>query len=237
MPVALLEADSCEFPAVEQADDDLGGLLAVGGDLSVERLKCAYSSGIFPWYSEGDPLLWWSPPQRCIIEPEQFHCSRSLYKKVRKGGFYLRYNSCFETVVSNCARRGTVTRNQDSTWILPAMRRAYQALHHRGIAHSVELWDDQQLVAGLYGVQVGALFCGESMYSDIRDGSKLLLYYFCQDLSGAGFSALDCQISNPHLLSLGATTESRQQFIARLSAASQLDRAWPPQAEADNLTQ
>jgi len=236
MPISLLQTDDCSFPAVEQADDEIGGLLAVGGDLSVDRLRSAYRSGIFPWFSEGDPLLWWSPAERCIILPQQFHCSRSLTKKIRNGHYTLTSNREFKQVVSACARRGSVTRNQDSTWIVPAMQHAYSELHQSGDAHSLELWHEDKLVAGLYGVQVGALFCGESMYSDTRDGSKVLLFGLLKALADAHFSALDCQVSSHHLLSLGATTEPREHFINRLEAARDRPLAWPLGDSAVRLT-
>ncbi len=226
MAIALLD-EQLWFPPLSDADDELGGLLAVGGDLSVARLQLAYQSAIFPWFSDGDPLLWWSPPERCIILPEQFHCSKSLAKRVRRGGYTVTSDGAFEQVVAACARRGIVTRNQDGTWIVPAMQAAYAALHRAGSAHSIELWQDNQLVAGLYGVQVGGLFCGESMYSDVTDGSKLVLYHLCRALAAAGFSALDCQLHNPHLESLGAIGEPRAAFLARLQRARATACRWP----------
>lgn len=227
MAITALAPHHCQFPPLAEADDSVGGLLAVGGDLSVTRLRTAYRSGVFPWYNEGEPLLWWSPPERCLLLPERFHCSRSLAKRLRRGDLTVTTNQAFAEVVGGCARRGRVTRNQSATWITAAMRHAYQQLHQCGDAHSVELWQSGNLVAGLYGVQVGALFCGESMYSDLRDGSKALLYYLCQALLEAGFVALDCQLSSPHLLSLGATVEPRQQYIERLEAALRAPRPWP----------
>lgn len=226
MAIALLD-EQLWFPPLSDADDELGGLLAVGGDLSVARLQLAYQSAIFPWFSDGDPLLWWSPAERCIILPEQFHCSKSLAKRVRHGGYTVTSDRAFDQVVAACARRGHATRNQRETWIVPAMQAAYSALHSAGSAHSIELWHADKLVAGLYGVQVGAMFCGESMYSDVTDGSKLVLYHLCKALAAAGFSALDCQLHSPHLESLGAVCEPRAAFLARLGAARSSASGWP----------
>lgn len=226
MAIILLD-EQLWFPPVSEADDELGGLLAVGGDLSLARLQLAYRSAIFPWFSDGDPLLWWTPAERCILLPEQFHCSKSLAKTVRRGGYTVTTNRAFEQVVAACARRGTVTRNQDDTWIVPAMQAAYTALHRAGSAHSIELWYGDELVAGLYGVQVCGLFCGESMYSDVTDGSKLVLYHLCRALAAAGFTALDCQLHNPHLASLGAICEPRAAFVERLQQACAQEYSWP----------
>lgn len=209
----LLDDRNPRFPSASQALADPEGLLAVGGNLEPDTLIQAYSSGIFPWYSAGQPILWWSPNPRCVIEPAALHVSRSLARSLRRYAWRFTVNGAFEEVIHHCA---TVRADTDGTWITPEMIHAYTRLQRLGIAHSVEVWLDGKLVGGLYGVRVGALFCGESMFSLITDASKLALRHLCQLCDGAGIQLIDCQLPTPHLLSLGARTLSRTDFLARL---------------------
>lgn len=207
---ALLDKGEPVFPDPEQADDE--GLVAVGGDLSVERLLVAYESGIFPWYDSGLPPLWWSPNPRAIIEPENLHISRSLRRTLRGGGFEVSANSAFVDVMRACA-----ARRKGGTWILPEMVRAYAALHELGHAHSIEVWKEKKLVGGLYGVQRGGLFAAESMFHRVRDASKVALVVSVQSLFQAGIRLFDVQLLTPHLRSLGAREISRVEYLERLS--------------------
>lgn len=204
------------FPALTDANED--GLLAMGGDLKVNTLVSAYSQGIFPWYNEGQPILWWSPDPRLVIFPSKMHVSRSLKKLVRQEKFELRCNSDFEGVLNGCALRG---QNQPGsptadTWISPEMHDAYLHLNQAGYAHSIEAWHNQKLVGGLYGVVLGSVFFGESMFSAVNNASKVALYGLCQWLMKKKFSVIDCQIANDHLLSLGAEEIPRNDFCQYL---------------------
>ncbi|MDA3832462.1 MAG: leucyl/phenylalanyl-tRNA--protein transferase [Spirochaetales bacterium] len=199
------------FPPVYLAEDD--GLLAVGGDLSVERLLLAYSLGIFPWYSAGDPILWWSPSPRMILFPAAFHCSRRLTRTLRQGKFTVTFDQDFRNVIQACAgpRRG-----QDGTWIVDDMIEAYCLLHEQGWAHSVECWQDGQLVGGLYGVSLGGVFFGESMFSVVADSSKVALAHLVTKVKEYHFDLIDCQMNTPHLTTLGATEIAGAEFSALL---------------------
>lgn len=208
-----LTQDVSYFPPIESALDDPDGLLAIGGDLSAERLISAYEHGIFPWFGSGDPLLWWTPSERAVIQPQHFQASRSLRKYVRKTGYRVSLNHCFHQIISNCAN----LRGADQTWISPEMMKAYCELHDRGRAHSVEVWRDDQLVGGLYGVRVGALFCGESMYSLETNASKTALWAFSDHFHTHGGQLIDCQIMTQHLKSLGAIPMIRSDFITMLN--------------------
>jgi leucyl/phenylalanyl-tRNA---protein transferase len=181
------------------------GLLAAGGDLSVERLVAAYELGIFPWYSEGDPILWWSPNPRNVLLPGTLRISRSLRKRVRKCEFEVSFDTAFDAVISACA---APRRDSEGTWISLEMQSAYAALHARGIAHSVECWQHGEIVGGLYGIAIGSVFFGESMFSRVSDASKVALVHLCAH----PFSMIDCQLTNPHLSSLGAQSIARAQF-------------------------
>ncbi|MEM8548310.1 MAG: leucyl/phenylalanyl-tRNA--protein transferase, partial [Pseudomonadota bacterium] len=175
---------STVFPPLSAALDEPNGLLAAGGDLSPERLLAGYQRGIFPWYSEGQPILWWSPDPRMVLLPGQFHASRSLRKHYRQRGWVLTVNTAFTAVVQGCARP---RRGEDGTWITPAMIAAYQTLHSLGWAHSFEVWLDDTLVGGLYGVAIDRVFFGESMYSSVTDASKIALWQATASLTQAGF--------------------------------------------------
>jgi len=201
------------FPAVDTALRDPDGLLAVGGKLSSARLLSAYRQGIFPWYSVGQPVLWWSPDPRCVLLPTQLKVSRSLRKTQRKGWFTITLDQAFDAVIDQCA----MPRSDDEgTWITPAIKRSYGTLHQLGIAHSVEVWRDQELVGGLYGVALGKVFFGESMFSRVSDASKIGFVALATQLDRWGFPLIDCQVHSNHLESLGATTIPREVFTTLL---------------------
>ena len=204
-----------DFPDVELALRDPDGLLAVGGDLRVERLLAAYAQGIFPWYSEGQPILWWSPDPRMVLYPEQLKVSRSLRKILRKNLFEITLDTAFENVIRHCAKQPRP--GQNGTWIMQEMIEAYLRLHKAGYAHSVEVWHDNQLVGGLYGVSLGKLFFGESMFSLRTDASKVAMFYLCELLKSWQFKLIDCQVYTAHLASLGAKLIPRKQFTQQLS--------------------
>ena len=187
------------FPDPALADPD--GLLAIGGDLTADRLKNAYANGIFPWFSEGDPILWFAPHERCVIFPEMVNVSKSMRKLLHSGMFRITWNQTFEQVIRSCAEVDRTKQGQEGTWITDDMQQAYINLHKLGMAQSVEVWHDNKLVGGLYGVVVNKVFCGESMFSLMSNASKAALISLCQ--SGQ-FELIDCQLPNPHLMSLGA---------------------------------
>jgi len=202
------------FPPVESALRDPNGLLAMGGDLSVERLLDAYRLGIFPWFNPGEPILWWSPDPRMVLVPQEIRVTRSLAKRIRNGGFELRVDTAFADVMRACSapRDGAL-----GTWISPAMVAAYTRLFDAGYAHSVETWHDGVLVGGLYGVAIGRMFYGESMFSRMPDASKAALVHLARQLQQWNFGLIDCQMETPHLASLGARTMPRTVFTARLA--------------------
>lgn len=222
MPVYRL-TDHVSFPPVHHAES---GLLAVGGDLSEARLLLAYRSGIFPWFSEGEPLLWWSPDPRMVLFPNEFHCSRSLARVIRKGAFRVSVDQAFEAVIRACG--DTPRPRQDGTWIVPEMVKAYTALHRRGHAHSIECWEGDELVGGLYGVALGGAFFGESMFSWRDNASKVAMFALVRAALAWGITLIDCQMSNPHLTRLGAREIPRAQFCPLLYAS--LEHRLPPQA-------
>jgi len=207
----LLSKEIC-FPHPRLANSH--GLLAVGGDLCESRLILAYRNGIFPWYSEGEPLLWWSPDPRLVLLPNDFHVSRRLKRTIDKGTFELTFDTAFMEVVEGCAAR----RNESSgTWIVPEMVKAYQNLHDIGIAHSVEVWQEGALAGGLYGVSLGGCFFGESMFSKISNASKVALWALVEFLKMRNFDLLDCQVTSEHLVQLGAKEIPRTIFLANLA--------------------
>jgi len=212
------------FPPPHLAEPE--GLLAVGGDLSPKRLLLAYSSGIFPWYNEEDPILWWSPDPRCILEPADFRMSRSLSKVLRRNRFVVTCDRDFPAVIEACA---AVRREAgEGTWLTPALQRAYLRLYQLGYAHSVECWRAGHLVGGLYGICLGRCFFGESMFHRETDASKIALSGLCDLLQGNRFEMIDCQIANPHLLSLGAREIPRDEFLDRLLHAGVTPSTMPP---------
>ena len=208
-----LSASDTRFPAVERALAEPDGLLAMGGDLSVERLLSAYNNGIFPWFNDDDPLLWWSPSIRAVFAPHTLKPNRSLLKVLRRGRFTFSVNCAFSQVIAHCA----APRNKQSgTWISAQMQQAYLLLHQQGHAHSVEVWQQEKLVGGLYGLQIGALFCGESMFNLQPDTAKLALVMLQHHLQTATAGWIDCQMPNPFLLQLGASKMSRQDYLQLL---------------------
>lgn len=214
------------FPPLDHALDEPNGLLALGGDLSVERLVEAYGHGIFPWYSTGQPIMWWSPDPRAVLEPAHLHVSRSLAKRVRNAGFTMSFDEDFAEVVRACAAPRAYA---DSTWITDEMHDAYCALHAHGIAHSVECRLDGALVGGLYGVALGRMFFGESMFSTVTDASKVALVALCRWLEAWDYALIDCQMDTAHLRTLGARTVARSDFAQTLRAlvvASPAPHAW-----------
>jgi leucyl/phenylalanyl-tRNA---protein transferase len=205
-----------DFPPVEQASSD--GLLAVGGDLRPERLLNAYRHGIFPWYSDDQPILWWSPDPRTILFPENLHISRSLKRSLRPSLFSVTLDRCFREVMQQCA--GPRPQYPDGgTWITAEMLKAYTCLHERGYAHSVETWKEGQLVGGLYGVALGGAFFAESMFTRVPDASKVALVSLVRQLHAWGFCLMDCQQSSPHIKMLGAEDIPRREFLDHLATA------------------
>lgn len=197
------------FPEPDLAEPD--GLLAVGGDLSTNRLLLAYQNGIFPWYSDDTPILWYSPHERFVLYPQELKISKSMRQVLRSGKFSVTTNTCFADVIKACSiapREG-----QDGTWITDDMQAAYIKLHKDGYAHSVEVWEQNKLVGGLYGMWVGAVFCGESMFSSVSNASKAALIYLCETNR---FKLIDCQVHTGHLESMGARMINREQYIAVL---------------------
>ncbi len=201
-----------EFPDPRRAGPD--GLLAVGGDLSPGRLVTAYGLGIFPWYSPGEPILWWSPDPRWVLLPDELHVARSLARAMRRGEFRITADRAFDRVVMACARARRP--GQSSTWITPEMRQAYARLAEAGIAHSVEAWHGRALVGGLYGVALGGVFFGESMFATRPDASKVAFVTLVRALAARGFALVDCQVRTPHLERFGARPLDRDAFLARL---------------------
>lgn len=212
--VWLSERDSPDaFPPVKLALREPDGLLAAGGDLSPPRLIAAYRRGIFPWYSQGQPILWWCPDPRAVLIPSEFKTSRSLAKNLRNRGCTTRVDTAFDAVIAAC---GSAEVRPGGTWLSPEMRAAYSELHRQGYAHSFETWLGDRLVGGLYGVAIGRVFFGESMFSLERDASKMALRRLCDELIARDFHMIDCQMATPHLLSLGASLLPRTDFIRRL---------------------
>lgn len=205
------------FPPVHLAMRDPNGLLAIGGDLSPQRLLRAYSQGIFPWFNPDEPILWWCPEPRAVLAPGGLHVSRSLRRSVRRGGYAVTLDQAYGEVMDACA--GPRLKSQ-GTWLGSDMQRAYYVLHEMGYAHSVELWREGQLIGGLYGIALGRAFFGESMFSRADDASKIALYWLCEQLHAWHFELIDCQISSAHLLTLGAQEIPREEFLQRLVGAA-----------------
>jgi leucyl/phenylalanyl-tRNA---protein transferase len=217
-PTWLSEQSPEVFPPVESALKDPDGLLAMGGDLSSSRLIAAYRRGIFPWYSQGQPIMWWSPDPRLILIPGEFKVSRSFGKTLRKGIFEVRLDTAFDKVISSCGHREL---RPDGTWITQEMRDAYIQLHRLGVTHSVESYFQGELVGGLYGVALGKVFFGESMFSRMSDASKVALKALCDELVRRNFVFIDCQMTTNHLQSLGAKPIARADFSALLAQHAQ----------------
>ena len=209
MPVFLAD-DDLSFPDPKNSDEE--GLLAVGGDLSPERLLLAYQQGIFPWYEPGGPLLWWSPDPRLLLKPSGFKLSHSLKHALNKP-YSFKIDTAFAEVIQCCAN---VEERINKTWISDEMCEAYTQLHRLGYAHSFEIWEDKQLIGGLYGLSLGRAFFGESMFHHVRDASKLAFYYLCRTLCAWKFDFIDCQLPTTHLEGLGAEVISRHEFLQLL---------------------
>jgi len=219
--ITFLDNKNSVFPNVNLALAEPNGLLAAGGDLSVNRLLDAYSKGIFPWYSEfledgsPSPILWWCPKPRCVLFLDQLKVSRSLKKSIKKTGFDVSCDHAFRETIQGCANDRA---KSTGTWINPAIQDAYCALHEIGYAHSIECWHDGKLVGGLYGVALGKMFYGESMFSQKTDASKVALVFLCSLLKAQGAQIVDCQVANPHLISLGASEIALENFIRFLES-------------------
>ncbi len=220
---------SSDFPDVERALTDPDGLLAIGGDLNSERVLDAYRRGIFPWYSQGQPILWWSPDPRCVLEPDKLLISRSLRKTLRKGSFRVTFNQAFPAVIKAC---GEPRRAGGETWITAEVLQAYTALHYAGHGVSVECWLGEHLAGGLYGLAIGKVFFGESMFSRANDASKVVLVHLAHAMRQRNFRLLDCQIHSEHLQSLGAVLMPRPRFTSILnrSCSRPETRDWPAES-------
>jgi len=205
-----------QFPAVSNSTVD--GLLASGGDLEVDTLVSAYAQGIFPWFNEDQPILWWSPDPRMVLYPEKIKISKSLRKLIRQNRFEIRCNTQFEKVITQCALRGAQSLNDvsEDTWITQSMHQAYNHLHRDGFAHSIEVFQGDELVGGLYGLALGDVFFGESMFSLVSNASKIALNALCNHLKNKGFTIIDCQVASDHLFSMGAEEIERSEFLKKL---------------------
>jgi len=217
-PFWLDDHDVNFFPPIDYALEEPNGLLCVGGDLSPERLLAAYRYSLFPWFNDDQPILWWSPNPRAVLLPADIHISRSLRKAIRKKKYRITFDQCFTDVVSACAEPRPYEAN---TWISDEIRRAYTQLHQLGYAHSVEAWQGEQLMGGLYGIALGKVFFGESMFSRATDSSKIAFVYLTRQLQQWGFQLIDCQVASEHLTSLGAIDIDRNQFIDLLDQHSE----------------
>jgi leucyl/phenylalanyl-tRNA---protein transferase len=215
LPAVLSPEDAAVFPDPLLFDEQ--GLIAVGGDLSPARLLAAYRAGIFPWYGDDTPVLWWSPDPRAIIELDGLHVSRRLARTVRSGRFEATFDKAFAAVMAGCGER------EEGTWITPEMHDAYVTLHAMGHAHSAEVWNDGELAGGVYGVTVGGLFAGESMFSRVTDASKVALVHLVERLRARGFTLFDIQYLNPHTESLGGVEIPREEYLRRLREALALN--------------
>ena len=209
MPIYKLPDSEVYFPDPNLAEDD--GMLAVGGDLSPLRLITAYANGIFPWYNPEDPIIWWSTNPRLVLLPKDFIARKSLMQTIRNKGFVVKFDFDFKTTINNCS---TARRNDDlGTWISDEIKEAYIKLHELGYAHSIEVYKDNVQVGGLYGVQVGSVFSGESMYSNVRDTSKVALYYLCKNAEKLNIEMIDSQTTTQHMITLGAKEISRTKYL------------------------
>jgi leucyl/phenylalanyl-tRNA--protein transferase len=214
MKLPWLDPLIIEFPDTGQAMQEPNGLLCAGGDLTSEWLLYAYKRGIFPWFNEGDPILWWTPSPRMVIYPHQFHISRSLRKKLKKGGYRVTINSDFKAVIDACAncKRSALSVDEPSTWITSKMAASYLQLHLAGHAQSIEVWQGDILCGGLYGIAIGRVFFGESMFSQMTNGSKIAIAHLVEHLKKWHYKLIDCQVHNDHLSSLGAIEIDRLSF-------------------------
>ncbi|WP_440053111.1 leucyl/phenylalanyl-tRNA--protein transferase [Pseudoalteromonas sp. T1lg65] len=217
-PPFYLRPDMVEFPPTRLALNEPDGLLAYGGDLTIEWLENAYANGIFPWFNEDEMILWWSPSQRGILELSDFHCGRTLRKSKKRFNPKVTINKAFRQVIRACMLQ---RKFNEGTWINSRMVQAYIDAHHHGIAHSVEVWSDNTLIGGLYGIMQSGVFCGESMFNNQPDGAKLAMWALVNWLKKHNASFIDCQLENPFLLSLGLKVVPREEFLSRLNLARQ----------------
>ena len=218
--------DATPFPALNTALEEPNGLLAAGGSLSPQRLLNAYSHGVFPWFEDDQPILWWSPDPRLVLKPKQFHLSRSLKKFINKGTYTCTTDKAFSEVILACS---APRDGQQGTWITHSMIDAYQTLFDLGHAHSIEVWSNDKLVGGLYGISIGQVFFGESMFSHLDNASKVGFSFLCKQLSNWGYELIDCQVQSDHLNSFGAATISRELFAQQLGlycSKSASAKAW-----------
>lgn len=231
-----LTANSNEdFPELDQALKEPDGLLAIGGDLSPVRLLNAYRHGIFPWYTEGEPILWWAPDPRCVLFPEKLKISRSLKKTLKKHPFNIRMDTAFEEVMLACAEPRP---GQAGTWITPDVFQAYCRMHELGYAHSIECWQHDQLVGGLYGMAIGQMFFGESMFSRVADASKIALVHLCEFLIAHDFKLIDSQVHTRHLQSMGAEMMPRKEFarlVTKYTSINDKPGKWGPESWPDQI--
>lgn len=220
----MLDAD-LHFPPVEEAGEH--GLLAVGGDLSTGRLLAAYEHGVFPWFMEGDPIMWWAPAERAVLPTKGLNVSKSMRNELNRERYRLTFDRAFEAVIRGCQQ---APRDGEGTWITDDIVKAYVALHHLGVAHSVEVWGNEELVGGLYGISLGRMFFGESMFSKATNASKVAFVQLARWLSKRGFGPVDCQIMNPHLSSMGVESWPRHRFQSELThflhAAPTIHGSW-----------
>jgi len=209
--IARLSPGCRDFPPGEAALKKPNGLLATGGDLEPDTLLAAYRQGVFPWFSKGEPILWWSPDPRMVLFPARVHVSHSLRQQLRRGDFRVTADTAFVSVMQNCA-----AADRSDTWLSDELRASFKALHRRGLAHSLEVWRGEELAGGLYGLALGGCFFGESMFTKISNASKVALVCLCRQMEKWGMTLIDCQVSNAHLASMGAVEIPRQEFLARL---------------------
>ena len=222
-----------QFPLVDTARTEPNGLLCAGADLTSETIVAAYSLGIYPWFSDDQPILWWSPDPRMVLFPNEFKISKSLAKTVARGVFDIRFDSAFTDVIAACS---APRRKAGGTWIVPEMRLAYAELHAMGVAHSIESWRDGELVGGLYGLAIGRMFFGESMFTRETDASKVALVALVDKLKQDGFELIDCQQETRHLASFGARPIARAEFVQRLKVLIDLKQStsvWRPSELSD----
>jgi leucyl/phenylalanyl-tRNA--protein transferase len=217
--LAALDDSDLFFPPVETALADPDGLLAVGGDLSSERLFLAYSKGIFPWYQDDMPILWWSPSVRMVLFPDDLHISRSMRKVIKQDQFRVSFDEAFDRVIGQCA---AIREHVEGTWITEEMQQAYSQLHKQNVAHSVEVWENDILIGGLYGISMGQAFFGESMFSTRSNASKMALIALTRQLQQWGYQMIDCQVPSEHLTSLGAVEIKRDEFMVELERLKNL---------------
>ena len=209
-----------DFPDIRDSLKNPNGLLAIGGDLSEKKLLSAYKKGIFPWFNEGQPILWWSPDPRCILKPNEIHISHSLKKCLRKKQFKITFNQVFTSVINECS----INRDNNDTWLTKDMKIAFTHLHELGYAHSIEYWQNGKLTGGLYGIAMGKIFFGESMFSSESDASKIALVYLARKLEDMEFKLIDCQVNSPHIQTLGAKLIAREKFTTILDKHCNYDK-------------